>query len=68
MHALLVMRADALLGAPEASDGATELQRFLPLWRPARYKGTFGGGGSGKTIDKLLPGASRIAARIPGIA
>src|SRR5215831_4349740 len=26
MHALLVIRADVLMGAPEASDGATELQ------------------------------------------
>src|SRR5215510_9750588 len=26
MHALLVVRADALMGEPEASDGATELQ------------------------------------------
>jgi hypothetical protein len=26
MHALLVLRADALMGAPEARDGATELQ------------------------------------------
>ena len=26
MHALLVIRADALMGEPEASDGATELQ------------------------------------------
>src|SRR5215831_15080755 len=26
MHALLVMRADVLMGAPEASDGSTELQ------------------------------------------
>src|SRR5262249_1400507 len=28
MHALLVLRADALMGAPEASDGATELQHI----------------------------------------
>jgi hypothetical protein len=26
MHALLVVRADVLMGEPEASDGATELQ------------------------------------------
>jgi hypothetical protein len=26
MHALLVVRADVLMGAPEASDGATELR------------------------------------------
>ena len=26
MHALLVIRADVLMGAPEASDGASELQ------------------------------------------
>src|SRR5215468_1887075 len=26
MHALLVIRADVLMGAPEASDGATELR------------------------------------------
>jgi hypothetical protein len=28
MHALLVIRKDVLIGAPEASDGATELQRI----------------------------------------
>jgi hypothetical protein len=28
MHALLVIRADVLMGAPEASDGATELQHI----------------------------------------
>ena len=28
MHGLLVMRADVLMGAPEASNGATELQHI----------------------------------------
>jgi hypothetical protein len=28
MHALLVMRADVLIGAPETSDGATELRHI----------------------------------------
>jgi hypothetical protein len=28
MHALLVMRPDVLMGAPEASDGATELRHI----------------------------------------